>query len=394
MQTARAGLPAGGRALAARPGAPICLISIVFCLYRLRRQARQNALAKGDRLMEARPVGRKPKGSTPPHVSMGNGKSNHKTGRTAPGDTKGPGLTFPRTFTRAGTDPFEEVEWELRDASIRGADGQVYFEQKGVEFPRAWSQTATNVVVQKYFRGPLGTPQRESSVRQMIGRVADTIYGWGKAAGYFKTSEDAVAFRDELVHLLLHQKMAFNSPVWFNVGVEDHPQCSACFINSVDDSMGSILDLAKTEGMLFKYGSGTGSNLSSLRSSAELLNGGGTASGPVSFMRGFDSFAGAIKSGGKTRRAAKMVILNADHPDILQFIRCKSSEEKKAWALIEAGYEASFTGEAYSSIFFQNSNNSVRATDDFIKAVVDDGPWVTRAVKDGRVMDTYRAKDL
>src|SRR5437868_14101502 len=240
-----------------------------------------------------------------------------------------PGLTVERYFTRQGVDPFDTVEWELRDAVISGADGKVFFEQRGVEFPKTWSQTATNVVVQKYFRGTLGTPQRESSVRTMIGRVADTIYAWGKADGYFRTDADAWAFRDELVHLLLHQKMAFNSPVWFNVGVEDYPQCSACFINSVDDSMGSILGLAKTEGMLFKYGSGTGSNLSTLRSSREHLNGGGTASGPVSFMRGFDAFAGAIKSGGKTRRAAKMVILNVDHPDVVDFIDCKASEEKK-----------------------------------------------------------------
>src|SRR5438874_11345591 len=218
----------------------------------------------------------------------------------------------------------------------------------------------------------------------MIARVADTIYGWGKTDAYFKSEQDAWAFRDDLVHLLLHQKVAFNSPVWFNVGVEEHPQCSACFINSVDDSMESILTLAKTEGMLFKYGSGTGSNLSTIRSSRELLAGGGTASGPVAFMKGFDAFAGVIKSGGKTRRAAKMVILNADHPDIMDFIKCKADEEKKAWALIDAGYDSSFNGEAYSSIFFQNSNNSVRVTDDFMKAVVDDRPWSTRAVRDGR----------
>jgi hypothetical protein len=238
-----------------------------------------------------------------------------------------PGLAVERFFTanlRPGQDPFETVEWERRDAVISGADGKVFFEQRGVEFPKTWSQTATNVVVQKYFRGTLGTPSREDSVRTMIARVADTIYSWGKTDGYFKSEQDAWAFRDELVHLLLHQKMAFNSPVWFNVGVEDYPQCSACFINSVDDSMGSILGLAKTEGMLFKYGSGTGSNLSTLRSSREHLNGGGTASGPVSFMRGFDAFAGAIKSGGKTRRAAKMVILNVDHPDIVDFIDCKA----------------------------------------------------------------------
>jgi ribonucleoside-diphosphate reductase alpha chain len=323
---------------------------------------------------------------------MAETKANHRTAKSA----RLPGLSFPRTFTRSGVDPFAEVEWELRDASIRGADGQIYFEQNQVEFPKGWSQTATNVVVQKYFRGTLGTPQRERSVRQMIGRVADTIYGWGKTAGYFKTGEDAVAFRDELVHLLLHQKMAFNSPVWFNVGVEDQPQCSACFINSVDDSMGSILDLAKTEGMLFKYGSGTGSNLSSLRSSAELLNGGGTASGPVSFMRGFDAFAGAIKSGGKTRRAAKMVILNADHPDVIDFIDCKAAEEKKAWALIDAGFDGGFNvpGGAYDSVGYQNANHSVRVTDDFMRHVVSDGSWQTRAVLDGRVVGSYRAREV
>src|SRR5204863_1579332 len=265
---------------------------------------------------------------------------------------------------------------------------------RGVEFPKSSSQTATNVVVQKYFRGTLNTPKRESSVRAMIARVADTIYGWGKADNYFKSEQDAWAFRDELVHLLLHQKMAFNSPVWFNVGVEAHPQCSACFINAVDDSMESILSLAKTEGMLFKYGSGTGTNLSPIRSSKELLNGGGTASGPVSFMKGFDAFAGVIKSGGKTRRAAKMVILNAEHPDVLEFVNCKVSEEKKAWALIDAGYDGSFTGTAYGSVFFQNSNNSVRVTDEFMRAVIDDGLWQTHSVKTGEVMDTYKARDL
>ena len=307
-----------------------------------------------------------------------------------------PGLTVERFFTREGVDPFAEVEWELRDAVISGADGKVYFEQRQVEFPKAWSQTATNVVVQKYFRGTLGTPERERSVKQMIGRVADTIYGWGKADGYFKTPKDALAFRDELVHLLLQQKMAFNSPVWFNVGVEDDPQCSACFINSVEDSMASILTLAKTEGMLFKYGSGTGSNLSNLRSSQENLNGGGTASGPVSFMRGFDSFAGAIKSGGKTRRAAKMVILNVEHPDVIDFIECKSSEERKAWALIDAGYDGGFNvvGGAYDSVGYQNANHSVRVSDDFMQAVLKDAEWSTRAVMDGRVVQTFRAKDV
>ncbi|MBT8492656.1 MAG: vitamin B12-dependent ribonucleotide reductase, partial [Deltaproteobacteria bacterium] len=305
-----------------------------------------------------------------------------------------PGLAFERYFTKKGVDPFDTVEWELRDAIIQGADGSMVFEQRGVEFPASWSQTATNVVVQKYFRGTLGTPEREMSVRQMIGRVADTMYG--KKDDYFKSPEDALAFRDELVHLLVHQKMAFNSPVWFNCGVEEHPQCSACFINSVDDSMESILGLARTEGMLFKYGSGAGSNLSSLRSSAELLNGGGTASGPVSFMRGFDSFAGAIKSGGKTRRAAKMVILNAEHPDVIDFIECKKNEEQKAWALIDAGYDGGFNvvGGAYDSVGYQNANHSVRVTDEFMEAVVSDGKWQTKAVLDGRVIDEKPAREV
>ncbi len=306
------------------------------------------------------------------------------------------GLSVERYFTRQGVDPFETVEWELRDAVISGADGKIFFEQRGVEFPKTWSQTATNVVVQKYFRGTLGSPKRESSVRSMIARVADTIYGWGKADGYFKSEQDAWGFRDELVHLLLHQKMAFNSPVWFNVGVEDHPQCSACFINAVDDSMGSILTLAKTEGMLFKYGSGTGSNLSSLRSSREHLNGGGTASGPVSFMRGFDAFAGAIKSGGKTRRAAKMVILNVDHPDVVDFIDCKAIEEKKAWALIDAGYDGGFNvvGGAYDSVNYQNANHSVRVNDDFMNAVVRDGEWHTKSVTDGSKLEAFKARTI
>ncbi len=307
-----------------------------------------------------------------------------------------PGLNVERYFTREGVDPLSEVEWELRDAVISGADGKVFFEQRQVEFPKAWSQTATNVVVQKYFRGTLGTPERERSVKQMVSRVADTIFGWGKEDGYFKSERDALAFRDELLHLLVQQKMAFNSPVWFNVGVEDEPQCSACFINSVSDSMGSILDLAKTEGMLFKYGSGAGSNLSSLRSSQENLNGGGTASGPVSFMKGFDSFAGAIKSGGKTRRAAKMVILNVEHPDVVDFIDCKAIEEKKAWALIDAGYDGGFNvvGGAYDSVSYQNANHSVRVTDDFMLAVQKDGEWKTRAVLDGRVIGTFKAREV
>src|SRR5213596_1960262 len=261
--------------------------------------------------------------------------------------------------------------------------------------PKFWSQMATNVVVSKYFRGHLGSPDRETSVRQLIGRVVRTITGWGREGGYFATEADGDAFRDELTHILLYQMAAFNSPVWFNVGIEPHPQCSACFINSVSDTMDSILTLAKTEGMLFKYGSGTGSNLSNIRSSKEFLAGGGTASGPVSFMKGYDSFAGVIKSGGKTRRAAKMVILNVDHPDIVEFINCKVEEEKKAWALIDAGYDGSFTGPAYSSVFFQNSNNSVRVSDDFMRAVLDDGVCETRAVlAPHAVMDRYPAREL
>ena len=305
-----------------------------------------------------------------------------------------PGLEFSRHFTREGVDPFDEVEWESRSAVIGSERGEIVFEQRDVEFPKFWSQQATNIVVSKYFRGTLGTPERERSVKQLVGRVVETITLWARRQRYFATDDDLQAFSDELKHLLLQQKMAFNSPVWFNVGIEPHPQCSACFINSVQDTMDSILTLARTEGMLFKYGSGTGTNLSSIRSSRELLAGGGTASGPVSFMKGYDAFAGVIKSGGKTRRAAKMVILNADHPDVAEFIHCKVEEEKKAWALIDAGYDGSFTGTAYSSVFFQNSNNSVRVSDDFMRAVLDDGEWQTRSVTTGEVMDTYRARDL
>ncbi|WP_395848463.1 vitamin B12-dependent ribonucleotide reductase [Cystobacter fuscus] len=308
--------------------------------------------------------------------------------------TKAPGLTVERFFTTPGVDPADELAWELRTAGISGEDGKSVFQQKDVEVPKSWSMLATNVVASKYFRGTPGTAERETSVRHLVARVVDTLTRWGAQGGYFATATDRDTFHAELTHLLLRQKAAFNSPVWFNVGVEEHPQCSACFINSVDDSMESILGLAKTEGMLFKYGSGTGSNLSTIRSSRELLAGGGTASGPVSFMKGFDAFAGVIKSGGKTRRAAKMVILNADHPDVLEFIRCKSNEEKKAWALIEAGYDPSFNGEAYSSVFFQNSNNSVRVTDEFMRAVINDGAWTTHAVRDGRPMDTLKAREV
>jgi ribonucleoside-diphosphate reductase alpha chain len=304
------------------------------------------------------------------------------------------GLEFPRYFSRPGVDPFDEVEWELRAAVIGNERGQVVFEQRDVEIPRTWSQQATNIVVSKYFRGQIGTPERERSVKQLIGRVVTTITEWARLQHYFASDGDLQAFSDDLKHLLVRQHGAFNSPVWFNCGFEKAPQCSACFINSVADTMDSILTLARTEGMLFKFGSGTGSNLSAIRSSKELLAGGGTASGPVSFMKGYDAFAGVIKSGGKTRRAAKMVILNSDHPDILEFINCKVEEERKAWALIDAGYDGSFTGPAYASVFFQNSNNSVRVTDEFMRAVLDDGEWQTHAVTTGQVMDTYRARDL
>jgi len=332
------------------------------------------------------------------------------------------GLSFKRFFTQPGVSPYDEMEWELRLAQISDAQGGVIFEQKDVEVPKDWSMTATNIVASKYLHGPLGTPERETGVRQLVSRVAETIRDWGVKGGYFKTADDAAIFHDELAHLLLQQKAAFNSPVWFNVGcdrIEPHsdaqnwhwnaveqkveygvtgyrnPQCSACFINSVHDSLDSILTLAKTEGMLFKWGSGTGTNLSPLRSSTESLSGGGTASGPLSFMKGFDAFAGVIKSGGKTRRAAKMVILNVDHPDIVDFIECKQKEEAKAWALVEHGYDGSGPdSEAYASVFFQNANNSVRVTDDFMYSVVRDGEFSTHAVKDGRPVQTFKARDL
>ncbi len=307
---------------------------------------------------------------------------------------KAKGLTIARRHTRVGVHPFDEVAWELRDAVIQAEGGRTVFEQRNVEFPKAWSPTATVVVASKYFRGTLGTEGRERSVRQLIGRVAETIRGWGETAGYFATAADAEAFGAELTWLLLHQRASFNSPVWFNVGVDEMPQCSACFINSVQDSMDSILKLAHTEGMLFKGGSGAGSNLSAIRSEREALAGGGTASGPVSFMRGFDAFAGVIKSGGKTRRAAKMVILDADHPDIRSFIQSKAHEERKAWALIDAGYDGSFHGEAYSSVAFQNANHSVRVTDAFMEAVERDGPWTTHARRDGKVVDMVPARTL
>ena len=305
------------------------------------------------------------------------------------------GITIERRYTRPGVHPYDTVEWDLRDSAITNEHGKVVFEQKDLEFPKPWSALATNVVASKYFRGQLGTPQRERSVKQMIDRVADTIADWGVKDAYFATDEDADAFRNELKDILLKQRAAFNSPVWFNVGIDERPQCSACFINSVDDTMESILGLAKTEGMLFKFGSGTGSNLSTIRSSKEHLAGGGEASGPVSFMKGFDAFAGVIKSGGKTRRAAKMVILNADHPDVEEFIDSKLLEEKKAWALIDAGYDGNFNGgEAYASVFFQNSNNSVRVTDEFMRAVEEDKDWTTHAITSGEPVETYKARYL
>jgi ribonucleoside-diphosphate reductase alpha chain len=341
---------------------------------------------------------------------------------SAPSKKIASGLSFRRLFTKLGVSPYDEVEWDLRLAQITDAKGNVIFEQKDVEVPKDWSMTATNIVASKYLHGKIGTPERESGVRALVTRVAETIRNWGLDQGYFKTPEDGATFHDELVHILVRQYAAFNSPVWFNVGCDriepnsdarnwhwnpqtqqvefgvtgyKTPQCSACFINSVKDSLDSILTLAKTEGMLFKWGSGTGSNLSPLRSSTEGLSGGGTASGPLSFMKGFDAFAGVIKSGGKTRRAAKMVILNVDHPDIVDFIECKQKEEAKAHALVSLGYDGSHPdSDAYSSIFFQNANNSVRVTDDFMYAVVRDTDFSTKKVQDGSVMNTYKAKEL
>jgi len=306
----------------------------------------------------------------------------------------GKGLVFERFFTDGKKSPFDAVEWEKRTALIGNEKGVTIFRQEDVEVPKGWSQTATNIVASKYFHGKPGTAEREGSVRQLIGRVANTVVRWGEQGGYFADAASRDAFRDELTHLLVEQKMAFNSPVWFNVGVQPKPQCSACFINSVKDDMGSIMDLAKTEGMLFKWGSGTGTNFSTLRGSKETLSGGGIASGPVSFMKGFDAFAGVIKSGGKTRRAAKMVILNIDHPDVVEFIECKTKEERKAHVLIEQGYDSSIDGDAYSSIFFQNANHSVRVTDEFMRAVTEDKDWWTKNVADGQPVEKLRARDL
>ncbi len=319
---------------------------------------------------------------------------NPETAAPPPTTDSSVGMRFTHRFSTPGVHPFDEIEWERREAVITNEKGEIIFQQKDVEVPKRWSQLATNVVVSKYFHGALDTPERETSVRQLINRVSRTMADWGLKDGYFASKEDGEVFYTELTSILVNQYASFNSPVWFNVGIEPRPQCSACFINALEDKMESILGLAKIEGMLFKYGSGTGTNFSVLRSSKELVSGGGIASGPVSFMKGFDSFAGVIKSGGKTRRAAKMVILNIDHPDIEEFINCKANEEKKAWTLIDAGYDGSINGEAYSSIFFQNANHSVRVTDEFMQAVVDDGMWTTRAVTDGHPMDTYKARDL
>ncbi|HEX6821651.1 MAG TPA: vitamin B12-dependent ribonucleotide reductase [Candidatus Sulfotelmatobacter sp.] len=354
--------------------------------------------------------------------TMNQSPSTTSTPAQTPSKKKAPGLGFRRFFTKPGVSPYDEVEWDLRTAQITDAQGNVIFEQKDVEVPKDWSMTATNIVASKYLHGKLGTAQRETGVRQLVSRVAETIRDWGMAQGYFRTPEDGATFHDELVHILVRQYAAFNSPVWFNVGCDRiepnsdgqnwhwnqqtqqvefgvtgyrKPQCSACFINSVRDSLDSILTLAKTEGMLFKWGSGTGTNLSPLRGSTETLSGGGTASGPLSFMKGFDAFAGVIKSGGKTRRAAKMVILNVDHPDIQDFIECKMKEEAKAHALVSVGYDGSHPdSDAYSSIFFQNANNSVRVTDDFMYAVVRDTDFSTRSVTDHSVVKTYKAKEL
>src|SRR5438128_12054098 len=306
------------------------------------------------------------------------------------------GIGIARRFTRPGVDPYDTVEWERRDSRIQNyKDGGDAFFQAGVEFPTSWSLNATNIVAQKYFRGTLGTPEREWSLRQVIDRVADTITDWGIRDGYFVDDSEAEAFRDELKYVLVHQRAAFNSPVWFNIGVSGVPQqASACFILAVDDTMDAILNWYREEGIIFKGGSGSGINLSGLRSSKDGLQGGGTASGPVSFMRGADASAGTIKSGGKTRRAAKMVILNADHPDIEEFIWCKAIEERKARALRDAGFDMDLDGKDSYSIQYQNANNSVRVTDEFMRAVLDDADWHLRAITDGEILETVKARDI
>src|SRR5712691_1391998 len=314
--------------------------------------------------------------------------------QSVPAEGTKKGLRVERYFTTEGVHPYDQVEWERRDAKIGGESGTV-FEQKGVEVPKFWSMTATNVVASKYFRGKLTSPDREWSVKQMVDRVVDRITEWGTEGGYFTSERDAEIFNHELKYLMVHQHASFNSPVWFNIGVEGTPQqASACFILSVEDEMRSILDWFRNEGVIFKGGSGSGVNVSKIRSQKENLSGGGFASGPVSFMRGADSVAGSIKSGGTTRRAAKMVILDTDHPDIHEFIWCKAKEEKKAWALGEMGYDMSLNGEAWHSIQFQNANNSVRVTDEFMRKAVAGESWALTARVDGRVLETLNAKDL
>jgi ribonucleoside-diphosphate reductase alpha chain len=305
----------------------------------------------------------------------------------------GAGVSVPRRFTQPGVHPFDAVEWEIRDAVI-GDPAKPAFEQRGVEFPKSWSQNATNIVSQKYFRGRADSPERESSVKQMIGRVAGTIAAWGREGGYFATDDDAQTFEDELTHILLNQMAAFNSPVWFNVGFEEHPQCSACFILSVDDSLESILSWNTKEGMIFRGGSGSGINLSNIRASKEHLSKGGYASGPVSFMRGADAWAGTIKSGGKTRRAAKMVVLDVDHPDVLDFIWCKAREEEKAAALRDAGFDMRLDSESFASIQYQNANNSVRVSDEFMERAERGEDWDLTARVDGSVIDTHPASEV
>jgi ribonucleoside-diphosphate reductase alpha chain len=330
-----------------------------------------------------------------PHVAKKYAQFRTQNTKDARAEVYDNGITVQRFFTKEGVHPYDEIKWETRDAVISDSKGNVVFEQKGVEVPAFYSQTATNIVVSKYFYGTVGKDDREYSVKQLVDRVANTITNWGRKEGYFQTAQDAQVFNEELCHILVNQKAAFNSPVWFNVGTSRPQQCSACFINSVDDDMRSILNLCVTEGMLFKGGSGTGSNLSKLRSRHEYLGGSnGKASGPVSFMKGLDAFAGVIKSGGKTRRAAKMVILDIDHPDIDEFIMCKVEEEKKAWALMDAGYDGSIDGPAYGSISFQNANNSVRVTDEFMRAVETDADWTTHAVITGAPVKTWKAREL
>src|SRR3989440_2472489 len=348
---------------------------------------------RGCSLREWGPESAEGRMATVKHALSGNSPGTD-TAAEKPARGAGKGLRFQRYFTDGKKSPFDAVEWEKRTALIGNEKGVTIFRQEDVEVPKSWSQTATNIVTSKYFHGKSGTAQREGSVRQLIGRVVSTIVRWGEQCGYFADAESRDAFRDELTHLLVEQKMAFNSPVWFNVGVQPKPQCSACFINSVSDNMESIMGLTRTEGMLFKWGSGTGTNFSTLRGSKETLSGGGIASGPVSFMKGFDAFAGVIKSGGKTRRAAKMVILNIDHPDIVEFIECKMKEERKAHVLIEQGYNAAIDGDAYTSIFFQNANHSVRVTDEFMRAVEEDKDWWTKNVNDGQPNEKLRARDL